>query len=231
MQVPVKHSIKNWSSDDQPREKLLQFGPENLSAAELIAILINKGSRSRNAVELARDILSLSDNSLQGLGRLSLKDLTTIKGIGQAKAISIAAALELGRRRQTSDISVKPVFKTSTDAAQFLQPRLRDMQQEVMAVLFLNRRNKLSHYEVMSKGGITGTVVDPRIIMRKALEHAAIGLILCHNHPSGSLNPSRSDEELTQKIREAARFFDITLIDHIIVSREGFFSFADEGLL
>lgn len=231
MQVPVKHSIKNWSSEDQPREKLLQFGPENLSAAELLAILINKGSRSRNAVELARDILHLSGNSLQELGRLSLKDLTTINGIGQAKAISIAAALELGRRRQANEVAVKPVFKTSLDAAQFLQPRLRDMQQEVMAVLFLNRSNKLNHFEVMSRGGITGTVVDPRLIMRKALEHAAIGLILCHNHPSGSLSPSRSDEELTKKIKEAARFFDITLIDHIIVSREGFFSFADEGMV
>ncbi|HEX4875346.1 MAG TPA: DNA repair protein RadC, partial [Chitinophagaceae bacterium] len=170
-------------------------------------------------------------DNLSELGRLTIKDLMKIKGIGEAKAITIAAALELGRRRQSAAALEKTIISSSRDTAAFLQSRLRDMQHEVFAVVFLNRANKINHFEIISEGGITGTVADPRIILKKALEHNAVSIILSHNHPSGSLKPSRADEQLTSKIKEAARFLDITVIDHIIVSETGYYSFADEGLL
>ena len=154
-----------------------------------------------------------------------------IEGIGEAKAISIAAALELGRRRQAAASLEKTMVKTSSDIASYLQTKLKDFRHEVFAVLYLNRANKINHFEIISEGGITGTVADPRIILRKALEEDAVNLILCHNHPSGSLKPSRADEQLTTKIKEAARFLDITVLDHIIVSDDGYYSFADEGLI
>jgi DNA repair protein RadC len=165
------------------------------------------------------------------LGKLSIKDLTRIKGIGEAKAITIIAALELGRRRQATMHLEKSVISSSVDIADFLQTKLKDYRHEVFAVLFLNRANKINHFEIISEGGITGTVADPRIILRKALEEDAVNIILCHNHPSGSLKPSRADELLTTKIKEAARFLDISVMDHIIVSESGYFSFADEGIL
>jgi DNA repair protein RadC len=154
-----------------------------------------------------------------------------IKGIGEAKAVTIAAALELGRRRQALASLEKSVVSSSTDIAGYLQTRLKDYRHEVFAVLFLNRANKINHFEIVSEGGITGTVADPRIILKKALEEDAVNIILCHNHPSGSLKPSRADEELTHKIKEAARYLDIKVLDHIIVSDAGYFSFADEGIL
>jgi DNA repair protein RadC len=154
-----------------------------------------------------------------------------IKGIGEAKAITITAALELGRRRQSASPLEKTAISSSHDIAQYLQVRLKDYRHEVFAVLFLNRANKINHFEIVSEGGITGTVADPRIILRKALEQDAVNIILCHNHPSGSLRPSRADEQLTVKIKEASRFLDITVLDHIIVSEDGYYSFADEGLL
>lgn len=225
------NSIKNWARDDRPREKLLSKSPESLSDSELLAILIGNGTRQKSAVDLAREVLLLGKNNLNELGRLSLKELQKIKGIGEAKAITIAAALELGRRRQGSLLLDKPVIKESRDIASYLQTRFRDLPYEVFAVIFLNRANRINHFEVVSQGGITGTVADPRIILKKALEEEAVSIILCHNHPSGSLRPSRADEELTQKIKEAARYFDIKVIDHIIVSERGYYSFADEGLL
>jgi DNA repair protein RadC len=226
-----KYSIKEWAKDDRPREKLRLIGAENLSDSELLAILIGKGTRDRSAVDLAKEILKLGKNSLADLGKLNVPELMKIKGVGEAKAISITAALELGRRRKVIGMNYKPVMGNSQDIAQFLEGRLRDERRELFGVLYLNRSNRLNHFEIVSEGGITGTVADPRIILRKALEHDAVSLALCHNHPSGSLKPSRADEELTLKIREASKYFDIKLLDHIIISEEGYFSFADEGLI
>ena len=224
-------SIKNWAADDRPREKLLSKGAEVLSNSELIAILINNGSKDKSAVDLAKEILRLGSDNLNELGKLTLKDFQQIKGIGEAKAITIAAALELGRRRQASATLDKTIVQSSKDIAQYLKAILKDFNYEVFAVLFLNRANKINHFEIISRGGITGTVADPRIILKKALEQDATSIVLSHNHPSGSLKPSRADEELTQKIKEAAKYFDIKVIDHIIVSEDGYYSFADEGLL
>ncbi len=206
-------------------------GAENLSNSELLAILIHHGTREKTAVDLAKEILKLGKDNLVELGKLSVKELTKLKGIGEAKAIAIAAALELGRRRQASSALEKQVVSSSHDIAAFLQIKLKDFRREVFAVLFLNRANKINHFEIISEGGITGTVADPRIILRKALEEDAVNIILCHNHPSGSLKPSRADEELTSKIKDAARLFDIKVLDHIIVSDNGYYSFADEGIL
>lgn len=226
-----KYSIKQWAKDDRPREKLLLNGAENLSNSELLAILIHNGSKEKTAVDLAKEVLKLGKDNLGELGKLSIKELMKIKGIGEAKAITIAAALELGRRRQTAIPLAKTAVSSSSDIAHFLQTKLKDYRHEVFAVLFLNRANKINHFEIVSEGGITGTVADPRIILRKALEEDAVNIILCHNHLSGSLKPSRADEQLTAKIKEAARFLDITVLDHIIVSEDGYYSFADEGLL
>lgn len=226
-----KYSIKEWSKDDRPREKLLSGGAENLSNSELLAILIHNGTQQKTAVDLAKEILKLGKDNLVELGKLSVKELMRIKGIGEAKAITITAALELGRRRQASAALQKETVTSSGDIAHYLQVKLKDQRREVFAILFLNRANKINHFEIVSEGGITGTVADPRIILKKALEEDAVSIILCHNHPSGSLKPSRADEELTRKIKEASRFFDITVLDHIIVSDNGYYSFADEGLL
>jgi DNA repair protein RadC len=203
----------------------------HLSDAELLAILIQNGTRGKSAMDLGRELMSRSKENLVELGRLSVRELMKTKGIGLARAVTIAAALELGRRRLASECLEKPVVTGSTSVARFLQARFRDLPHEIFAVVFLNRANRIIHFEVVSSGGITGTVADPRIILKKALEEEAVGLILCHNHPSGNLRPSRADEELTIKIREAARFFDIRVLDHVIVSHEGYFSFADEGMI
>ncbi len=225
-------SIKNWAEDDRPREKMMLKGTEALSNAELLAILINNGTRDKSAVDVCKDLLSKVNNDLQRLGSLSIKEILQLKtkGIGEAKAISIAAALELGIRRNAAD-NKREVVTQSSEVAQFLKAKLQYKKHEVFAVLFLNQANKIMHYEVLSEGGITGTVADPRIILRKALSHDAVNLILCHNHPSGSIKPSRADKELTAKIKEAALLFDMTVLDHIIVSADGHYSFADEGIL
>lgn len=225
------HSIKQWAIGDRPREKLIGKSSGALSDSELLAILIMNGSREKTAVDLAREVLQLGKNNLNELGKLSINELMKVKGIGKAKAVIIAAALELGRRRHASGFLGKSVIKDSKDIAAYLQVLLKDYSKEVFAVVFLNRANKINHFEIVSEGGITGTVADPRIILKKALEENAVSLILCHNHPSGNLRPSRADEELTAKIKEAARFLDIKVIDHVIVSEEGYFSFADEGIL
>lgn len=224
-------SIKNWATDDRPREKLLAKGAEVLSNSELLAILLNNGSKNKSAVELAKEILKLGHDNLNELGKLSLNDFMQVKGIGEAKSITIAAALELGRRRHASAALEKTIVKSSRDIAQYLQTSLKDYSYEVFAVIFLNQANKINHFEIISKGGITGTVADPRVILKKALEAGATSIVLCHNHPSGNLQPSRADEALTKKIKEAAAYFDIKIIDHIIVSEDGFYSFADEGTL
>ena len=224
-------SIKNWATDDRPREKLFYKGAEVLSDSELLAILISTGSKKKSAVDLAKEILQLGKNNLNELGKLSINDFTKINGIGEAKAVTLAAALELGRRRQASASLVKTNIKSSNDIAEYLKVILKDYAYEVFAVVFLNRANKINHFEIISKGGITGTVADPRVILKKALEEDATAIVLCHNHPSGNLKPSKADEELTLKIKEAAKYFDIKVMDHIIVSEDGYYSFADEGIL
>jgi DNA repair protein RadC len=226
-----KYSIKHWAAEERPREKLILRTAMLLTDSELLAVIIRNGTRDQTAVDLARNILQSTHNNLQELARVSVADLMRVRGIGQAKAASIAAALELGRRRQGIRPLEKPVIKESREVAGFLQAALQDQREEVFAVLFLNRANKINHFEILSRGGLTGTVADPRIILRKALEQEAVSLILCHNHPSGNLQPSRADEQLTAKIREAAGLLDIRVLDHIIVSAEGHFSFADSGLL
>ncbi|HXL55361.1 MAG TPA: DNA repair protein RadC [Chitinophagaceae bacterium] len=225
-------SIKNWAEDDRPREKMLLKGLDSLSNAELLAILINNGTREKSAVDVAKELLAGINNDLQQLGKLSVKEILKlkVKGIGEAKAISIAAALELGIRRDAA-YKRKDIVLHSKDIADFLRAKLQHKKHEVFAVIFLNRSNKINHYEIVSEGGITGTVADPRIIIKKALAHDAVNIILCHNHPSGSVKPSRQDEELTAKIRDAAKYFDIKVMDHIIVSEEGYYSFADEGII
>jgi DNA repair protein RadC len=224
-------SIKNWAIDDRPREKMVANGANTLSNSELIAILINNGSKEKSAVDLAKEILQLGNNNLVELGKLNLKELQKVKGIGVAKAITIAAALELGKRRQAAITLDKPKVTNGKEIAEYLQVILKDYPYEVFAVLFLNNANKINHFEILSKGGMTGTVVDPRIILKKALEEEATKIVLCHNHPSGSLIPSKADKEITVKIKEAAKFFDIDVLDHIIVSEDGYFSFANEELL
>jgi DNA repair protein RadC len=225
------YSIKELARDDRPREKLLSKNPISLTDSELLAIIINSGNRQRSALDLAREVLSECQNNLAELAKRSIHDLRKIKGIGPAKAIMISAALELGRRRQVALPLEKPMIRDSTGIATYLKAVLQDYRLEIFAVVFLNRANKINHFEIISQGGITGTVADPRIILKKALEMDAVNIILCHNHPSGSLKPSRADEELTAKIKEASSYFDIKVLDHIIVSEEGYFSFADRGIL
>lgn len=227
-----KQTIKQWAIDDQPREKLALKGSDTLSNSELLAILINNGSKEKSALDLAKDLLSKVNNDLQQLGKISVKEMVNlkIKGLGPAKAITIAAALELGIRRNMAD-EKKEIVKSSNDIALYLQAQFQHKKIEVFAVVFLNRANKINHFEIVSEGGMTGTVADPRIILRKALEHDATSIVLCHNHPSGNLKPSKQDEDLTKKIKNAASYFDINVLDHIIVSNEGYYSFADEGNL
>ena len=232
MQAPKYiNSIKEWAEDDRPREKLLRKNAGTLSDSELLAILLINGYKNKTAVDLAREMMQLGKNNLNELGKLSVKEMMKIKGVGEAKAILVTAAFELGKRRHATGYLEKYIIRESKDIAHYLQVLLKDYKKEVFAVVFLNRANKINHFEIMSEGGITGTVADPRIILRKALEENAVSIILCHNHPSGNLKPSRADEDLTIKIKEAARYLDIKVMDHVIVSEEGYFSFADEGMI
>lgn len=225
------NSIKNWATDDRPREKLMSKGAYVLSDSELLAILISNGYKEKSAVALAKEILNLGNNNLNELGKISISSMQKVKGIGQAKAIIIAAALELGRRRHAASVLEKTIIRCSKDIAQYLRTVIKDFGYEVFGVLFLNKGNKINHFEIISRGGITGTVADPRIILKKALETEATSIILCHNHPSGNLKPSRADQDLTIKIKEAASYLDILVMDHIIVSEDGYYSFADDGLI
>lgn len=217
------YPIKEWAKDDRPREKLRLKGPHFLSDSELIAILINKGTRKRNAVDLAKDLLLLGKNNLAELGKLTVKELMKVPGIGEAKAVTISAALEIGRRRESSSIIGKVVIRSSREIANYIRSLLRDLHNEVFGVVFLNRANKVEHYEIISVGGITGTVADPRVIFKKALAEDAVSIILFHNHPSGNLQPSMADQELTLKIAQAGKLFDMRILDHVIVSEEGYF--------
>jgi len=225
------YPIYEWPEDDRPREKLLSKRPMALSDSELLAILINNGNKKQSAVELGRDILKLANNNLNDLFKLTVNELITLPGIGPAKAISIVAALELGRRRYAMEGLGKNIVTSSSDVANHLRALLRDRPSEVFGVLYMNQSNRINHFGIVSEGGITSTIADPRLIIKKALEEEAVNLILCHNHPSGNLQPSAADQVLTRKIKDAAALFDIRVLDHIIVSEEGYYSFADAGIL
>jgi DNA repair protein RadC len=223
--------ITDWAVEDRPREKLYQKGTSSLSDAELLAILIGSGTRKRSAVDLGRELLSMVNNNLNSLGKLTIRDLTKIHGIGNARAITIAAALELGRRRKLSEVPELPQIKCSKDVFELLNPLLADLPHEEFWILFLNRSNKVINRMKLSQGGISGTVTDVRMVMKKAIEYLASGIIVGHNHPSGNLNPSESDSRITQKIKEAGNLMDIQLLDHLIISDKDYYSFADNGLL
>lgn len=224
-------TIKQWNEDDRPREKLLKKGKVSLSDAELIAILIGSGNREESAVELSKRILATIDNSLNELGKLKVNDLIKFKGIGEAKAISIITALELGRRRRLEEALEKQKISSSKSVFDVMQPIIGELQHEEFWIIFLNNANKIQLKTQMSKGGITGTLVDTRLIFKQALELSATGLILCHNHPSGTLKPSTSDINLTNKIKKGGEVLDIKVLDHIIITEEKYYSFADEGIL
>ena len=224
--------IKEWSPDDRPREKMLSKGIASLSDAELLAILIGSGNTTETAVQLAQRILSSVQNNLNVLGKLSIKDLTTqFKGIGTAKAVTIAAALELGRRRTLSDVPERPSIRSSQDAWQLMRPHLADLPHEELWMLLLNRAGKVIDTQHISQGGTGDTSADIGMILKAAIQALAHGIILCHNHPSGNLHPSRQDDQLTQRLKEAALLIEMKLFDHLILADNRYYSYADEGKL
>ena len=222
--------INQWAEDDRPREKFLLKGKAALTDSELLAILIGSGSRNESAVQLCQRILASANNNLNQLGKLSIQQLMDFKGIGEAKAISIAAALELGRRRRSEDAAELHKITSSKAVFNIMQPLIGELLHEEFWVLFLNNSNKVIHKAQLSKGGMTGTVVDTRIIFKTALEYNAISLILTHNHPSGKLVASESDKEITRKLQLAGKQMDIMILDHVIITESSYFSFADEGI-
>jgi DNA repair protein RadC len=224
-------SIKNWAEDDRPREKLLLKGKGALSDAELIAILISSGNQEETAVDLSKRILQGTDNSIAALSRLTVKDLMKYKGIGEAKALSITAALELGRRRREEEALSRQQITGSKDVFDIFHPVLSDLTYEEFWILLLNKANKVIGKFSISEGGLSGTVADPIKIFRLAIENNAVGMILCHNHPSGNLKPSDADIKLTLKMKDGGKFLDISVLDHIIIGEEKYLSFADEGLM
>ncbi|RXR34729.1 DNA repair protein RadC [Flavobacterium piscinae] len=224
-------SIKYWAEDDKPREKLMLKGKSALSDAELLAIIIGSGNRNESAVDLSKRILAQVQNNLNILGKLSLKQLTEFKGIGKAKAISIIAATELGRRRRLEEVQELVKINSSRVIFDVMQPIIGELPHEEFWVLYLNNANKIIHKAQLSKGGITGTVVDVRLVLKMALEHNALSIVLSHNHPSGKLLASDSDIELTQKVKLAAKQLDMHLLDHVIITENGYYSFADQGIL
>lgn len=224
-------TIKDWALEDRPREKLLGKGLNSLTDAELIAILIGSGNRNESAVELAKKILKGVKNNLNELGKLTVEDLMASKGIGEAKAVTIIAALELGRRRKQADIMEKKKISGSKDVFEFFQPVLADLPYEEFWILLLNRSNKIIEKFKISQGGISGTVIDVRMILKNAIEKLASSIILCHNHPSGNLQPSEADKKITTKLKDAANIMDMQVLDHLIITDSSFYSFADEGML
>jgi len=231
MYAPTKLNIKSWAEEDRPREKLLKKGAQTLSDAELLAILLRSGSREETAVGLAQRVLHGADNNLNELGRQPLSALTKFKGLGETKALTIIAALELGRRRQLTDVKDRPQVKSSRDSYNAISPIIADLPHEEFWILMLNRANRIISRERVSIGGVTGTLVDARIVFKHALDILASSIVLCHNHPSGSLKPSQADIDLTKKMKAAGKTLDILVVDHLIVSDKGYYSFADEGLL
>ncbi|SNR50163.1 DNA repair protein RadC [Flavobacterium sp. ov086] len=222
--------ISNWSEEDRPREKLMLKGKEALSNAELLAILIGSGSRNESAVDLSRRILA-SVGTLNSLAKLSIAQLMKFKGIGEAKAITIVAALELCRRRKEEVVSILEKVTSSKMVFQMMQPIIGELSHEEFWVLFLNNSNKIISKVQLSKGGITGTIVDTRMVFKLAFENRATGLILCHNHPSGSLIPSEADKQITKKLKLAGDVLDVKVLDHLIITETKYYSFVDEGIL
>ena len=222
--------ITNWSEDDKPREKLMLKGKSVLSDAELIAILIGSGSRNESAVDLSKKILASVDNNLNALGKVSISQLMNFKGIGEAKAISIIAALELGRRRRAEEVVELKKVTSSKVIFEIMQPIIGELPHEEFWIIYLNNSNKVISKSQLSKGGITGTLVDIRIVFKAALEMGATALILCHNHPSGTLIPSDADKQITKKLKLAGESLEIKVLDHLIVTETSYFSFADEGI-
>jgi DNA repair protein RadC len=227
----TKLNIKSWSPDDRPREKLLLKGTSALSDAELIAILIGSGTTTLSAVELSKLLLQTASNNLNELARLSAKDLMKIKGIGEARALAIIAALELGRRRKDVADEEKPKIITSKDAFDILKTELLDIPHEEFWILILNRANKVIRKHQVSQGGVAGTIADPKIIFKLALDALGSSIILAHNHPSGNLTASQADIDLTKKLKEAGKLLEIQVLDHLIVAGQKYFSFADEGMI
>jgi DNA repair protein RadC len=223
--------IKSWSAEDRPREKLILKGKSALTNAELIAILLGSGTQTVSAVELARTVLRNCGNDLNDLARLTVKDLTKIKGIGQVKALTIVAAVELGRRRKELEQEEKPKVTSSRDAFDILKQDLLDIPHEEFWVLLLNRANRVIRKHQISQGGVSGTVADPKIIFKSALEELASGIILAHNHPSGNLTASQADIDLTRKLKDAGKLLEIQVLDHVIIAGQKYYSFADEGML
>jgi DNA repair protein RadC len=227
-----KRAIRHWAPDDRPREKMMRSGAGTLSDSELLSIFIGGGIEGSNAVEIGREIMYSCQNSLLELGRRSVKDLMKVKGIGLAKACALAAAMELGRRWVSRKAAHFPVLKDSRAVEGYLRPLLEHYSHEVFGVLLLAQSGRIvQDFEIISIGGITSTTVDPRKVFRKALESGAVSMVVAHNHPSGSIRPSKADEALTQKLLMGSKYLDIKLLDHIIIGREGYFSFADEGLI
>jgi len=224
-------SIKFWAEADRPREKMLNQGRHSLTDSELLAILLRSGSGSETAVELARKILNSVENDLSKLSRLTVADLSKFKGVGEVKALTIMAALEIGRRRRTSEAIQTLKIGSSQDAAAIFAPELSDLVYEEFWILLLNRANHIISKKMISKGGVTGTVVDPKLIFKQAIECTASGIVLCHNHPSGNKNPSDADISLTRKLKDAGILLDIQVLDHLIIAGNSYFSFADEGRL
>lgn len=223
--------ITQWALDDRPREKLMSKGKEALSNAELLGILIATGNREMSAVQLAQTILDDCDNSLKKLSRMTIDDLMIYKGIGEAKAITIIAAAEIGRRRLIEKAELDPQMTSSQDIYHYMRPFLEDLNHEEFYLLLLNRANKIIKKILISKGGIAGAVVDIRLIFKPAMMNLASGIVVVHNHPSGSLKPSTQDISITNKIKEAGHLLDIKLLDHLIISQTGYFSFNDESLI
>lgn len=231
MDYEKRLNLKSWAEEDRPREKFANKGKNSLSDAELIAILISSGNREETAVELAKRILSVANNNLQELGKLGLEDLMKFKGIGEAKAISIAAALELGRRRKTTELDVKPQIQSSKDAFNIIVGVLSDLGHEEFWVILLDRANKMIEKRNISKGGVSGTIADAKMIFKPAIERLASSIILCHNHPSGNMKASNADIQLTKKMVEAGKNLDISVLDHLIIGNNVYYSLADEGLM
>jgi len=231
--LEIKHvPIKYMAEDDRPREKLLSIGRQNLSDAELLAIILSSGNTAETAVQLAQRILGDYCNDINLLAKASVSDLKKYKGIGEVKAINIAASFELGRRRDDKGIVTdKPKITTSLDAFKLMSSKFSDLPHEEFWIVLLNRANKVVKMECISKGGVSGTVVDARLILKPAIENLASGVILCHNHPSGQLKPSEQDLTLTRKLKESSKMMDFNLLDHIIIGEKKYLSFADEGLL
>lgn len=223
-------SIKAWAEEDRPREKMLLKGKTALTDAELIAILIGSGTVGENAIELAHRILASVNNNLSELGRRSLKDLMKFKGIGEARAITIAAAVEIGRRRQFSDMMQRDIIAHSRDIYDTMLPSMIDLQHEEFWILMLNQAHHIVGRQRISTGGVTGTVVDSKMVFKPAIETLASCIILVHNHPSGNLIPSPADIDLTRKLKEGGKVLDIKVLDHVIVAHTGYYSFRDEGL-